>query len=155
VAVFYLLGTIFIFENNNGNIGNRLTLSLGVFALIFTLPEIISSMKPFTIGPTIADSLLSMIMIASIGFTISSVISSNSTFQRAFPRHYGWTDSIVFIIMTIIIISSLMQYDTNILIWLIPIVILGLGYGLLIRIIKRKNIKTVEKQTNLSEFLES
>lgn len=155
VAVFYLLGAIFIFENNNGNIGNRLTLSLGVFALIFTLPEIISSMKPFTIGPTIADSLLSMIMIASIGFTISSVISSNSTFQRAFPRHYGWTDSIVFIIMTIIIISSLMQYDTNILIWLIPIVILGLGYGLLIRIIKRINIKTVEKQTNLSEFLES
>lgn len=46
LAIFYLLGAIFIFEISSDNIGNILALTLGIFALIFTLPEIINSMKP-------------------------------------------------------------------------------------------------------------
>ncbi len=52
VTIFFLLGAIFIFENSSDSIGNRLALALGIFALIFTLPEIINSMKPQTSGPT-------------------------------------------------------------------------------------------------------
>lgn len=46
LAIFYLLGAIFIFEISSDNIGNIIALTLGIFALIFTLPEIINSMKP-------------------------------------------------------------------------------------------------------------
>ena len=87
-------------------------------------------------------------MIASIGFTISSVISSNSSFQRIFPRHYRWTDFVVFVIISMIIISSLVQYETSITIWLVPILILGLGYGFLVRTHFIKNIRAVTKSVS-------
>jgi hypothetical protein len=77
LAIFFLLGGIFIFQSNSDNISNRLALTLSVFALIFSLPEIIKSLKPeTTFGPSIADSLLSIIVIGAISYTISSVIGS-------------------------------------------------------------------------------
>jgi hypothetical protein len=77
MAAFHLLGAIFILDNTADNIGNRITLSLGVFALIFTLPQIVDQMKSVTNGPTVDDSLLSIIIVSSVEFAISSVISSN------------------------------------------------------------------------------
>lgn len=133
-SIFYLLGAVFIFKNSD--ISNRLVLTLGVFALIFSLPSIINSMKPTTSVPTIADSLLSIIVFATIAFTISSVISSSSVVQKRFPRHYSWIDGLLFILVSIIVISLLRNYDPSITIWLIPVLLLGLGYGLLIRISK-------------------
>ena len=38
IGIFYLLGAIFILAENQ--LGNRLTLALSVFALIFTLPNL-------------------------------------------------------------------------------------------------------------------
>jgi hypothetical protein len=134
VAIFYLLGAIFLFENSSENIGKRLTLTLGIFALIFTLPNIINSLKPLTSSPTIADSMLSIIIIAAIAFTISSILSSSSILQKWFPRRYSWIDGIVFIIISGFVISYFSNYlfDSE-LWWLIPLIIFGLGYGLLLR----------------------
>jgi hypothetical protein len=134
VAIFYLLGAIFLFENSSENIGKRLTLTLGIFALLFTLPNIISSLKPQTSAPTIADSMLSIIIIASIAFTISSILSSTSILQKWFPKHYSLIDGIVFIIISGFVISYFSNYlfDSE-LWWLIPLIIFGLGYGLLLR----------------------
>jgi hypothetical protein len=134
-AIFFLLGSIFIFENTKDNIGNRLTLSLSVFALIFTLPSIIDSMKPSVSLSTIADSLFSIIVITSISFTVSSVISNSNVLQKKFPRGHSWIDVITFFLASGMVIALLSSYDINIIIWLIPLIIFGLGYGLLLRLI--------------------
>lgn len=135
LAIFYLLGAIFIFENSSDQVGNRLTLTLGIFALIFTLPEIINSMKPESPVPTIADSLLSLIIIATIVFTLSSIISSSSVIQKWFPRRFSWIDMVMFLLVSGFVIGLLSNYDPNVTLWLIPIVIFGLGYGLLLKIL--------------------
>ncbi len=155
VAIFYLLGAIFIFENNIDNIGNRLALTLGIFALIFTLPGIINSMKPQTFGPTIADSMLSTILIASIAFTVSSVISSSSVIRKWFPKHHTWIDGIVFLIVSGLVVAYFSNYPIDIIIWLIPIIIFRLGYGLLLRILGVKITKPIfarRKKTTYQKY---
>jgi hypothetical protein len=106
-----------------------------VFALIFTLPEVINSMKPFASGPTIADSLLTVIIIASIAYTLGSVISSNSMIKERAPLLYRWTDKIVFLLISGTVIGYLGTYPLDIVLWLIPVILFGLGYGLLLRIV--------------------
>jgi hypothetical protein len=144
LAIFFLLGAIFIFENSSDNIGNRLTLTLGIFALIFTLPEVIDSMKPQTSGPTIADTMFSIIIIATIAFTISSVISSSSIIRNWFPRHHSWIDGIVFLIVAGIVIAYFSTYPIYITLWLVPIIVFGLGYGLLLRTLGIKITKPLK-----------
>jgi hypothetical protein len=134
LAIFYLLGAVFILKNSN--IGNRLALTVGIFALIFTLSQIITSMKPTTSGPTVADSLLSAIVFATIAYTVSSVISCNAAVQRKFPRHYAWADAFVFILVSTVVIVILSGYNPELTSWLIPVILVGLGYGLLLRISK-------------------
>jgi hypothetical protein len=150
IAIFYLLGAIFIFDNTMDQIGSRLTLTLGIFALIFTLPDIINSMKPeVAVGPTIADSLLSLIIIATIVFTISSIISSSPVIQKWFPRHHRWIDVGIFILMSGFVVTLLWNYSTSIIHWLVPIIILGMGYGLLLKVLGLKITKPI---SNLSLF---
>jgi hypothetical protein len=135
-AIFYLLGAVFILANSD--IANRLVLTVGIFALMFTLPQIINSLKNGISIPTVADSLLSLIVFSTIAYTISSVVSSSSVVQRRFPRHYTWADGLVFILVSIIVIISLHNYSPSLRIWLIPVILIGLGYGLVIRISKQK-----------------
>ena len=84
ISIFYLLGSIFIFDFKDtvDLVSSRLTLTLGIFALIFTLPEIINSMKPQTTAPSIADSMLSIIIIATIAFTISSILRQHFRYAK-------------------------------------------------------------------------
>ncbi len=65
-------------------------------------------MKPQTSGPTIADSMLSLIItIATIAFTISSIISSSSILQKWFLKHHSWIDVIAFFIVSGFVIRIL------------------------------------------------
>jgi F0F1-type ATP synthase assembly protein I len=72
--------------------------------------------------------MLSIIIIASIAFTISSILSSTSILQKWFPKHYSLIDGIVFIIISGFVISYFSNYlfDSE-LWWLIPLIIFGLG----------------------------
>lgn len=134
LAIFFLLGGIFIFENSMDNIGNRLALTLGIFALIFTLPKVIGSMKPLSIVPTIADSMLSLIILSTIAFTISSILSSSSIIQKWFPKHFNWIDYLVFGIVSGFVVLYFNNYLFDVEVWwLVPIMISGLGYGLLMK----------------------
>jgi hypothetical protein len=146
LASFFLLGAIFIFDAST-DIGNRLAVTLGVIALIFTLPEIINIEKPSSSGPTIADSMISIIIIAAISFTVSSIISSNSKVQSKF-KHWLWIDRLVYFLVSSIIIYYFVfiDYPTNIKIWLIPLLLFALGYGLLLNLKRKKfvfKLKTV------------
>jgi hypothetical protein len=135
ISIFYLLGAIFIFDNSQDSIGNILALTLSIFALIFTLPDIINSMKPQTSAPTIADSMLSIIIIATIAFTVSSILSSSSIMLKWFPKHHSWIDVSVFAIISLFVVSYFNNYlFDNEMWWLVPLIIFGLGYGLLLRV---------------------
>jgi hypothetical protein len=100
-------------------------------------------MKPATSGPTIADSMLSIIIIATIAFTISSVISSSSIIRNWFPNRYTWIDGIVFLIVSGLVVAYFSNFPFDITIWLIPIIVFGLGYGLLLRILGVKITKPI------------
>lgn len=157
LAIFYLLGAIFTFDFESAIdlIGTRLALTLGIFALIFTLPEVINSMKPQTSGHTIADSMLSVIILATIAFTISSAISSSSVIRNWFPRYYAWIDVIVFLIVSGIVVAyfSNFLFDPTIW-WLVPVILFGLGYGLLLRLLGIKITKPIfarRKKTTITK----
>jgi hypothetical protein len=135
-AIFYLLGAVFMLKNSD--ITNRLVLTVGIFALIFTLPQFINPLKTTIFVSTVADSLLSIIVFATIAFTIGSIVSSSSIVQRRFPRHHTWADGLAYILVSSIVILFLRNYNPGLTIWLIPVILLGLGYGLLIRMSKTK-----------------
>ena len=138
LASFFLLGAIFIFDAST-DIGNRLAVTLGVIALIFTLPEIINLEKPASSGSTIADSMISIIIIAAISFTVSSIISSNSKVQSKL-KHWHWIDRLVYFLVSSIIIYYFVvsDYPRDIIVWLIPLLLVALGYGLLLRLSPKK-----------------
>lgn len=74
-SIFFLIGAVFIFDNTAENVPNRLLLTLGIFALIFTLPDYMDAAKPPVPYSSIADYLLGEIVLATIVFSISSVLS--------------------------------------------------------------------------------
>ena len=53
--------------------------------------------------------------------------------QKWFPRHHKWIDPIVFIIVSVMVIVYFTNFPIYIGIWLVPIILFGLGYGLLLR----------------------
>lgn len=137
IGIFYLLGAIFILARDQ--LGHRLTLALSVFALIFTLPQFVKDLKPVTSTPTVADALIGIIIVAAIGYTVSSVISSVVK-----SRSGRFIDIFVFFVISSIAVYFLVQYPPDIYVWLIPVILLGLGYGLIIQVVRsRKDAKKV------------
>jgi hypothetical protein len=127
IGIFYLLGAIFVLDSGKEQLSNRLVLALAVFALIFTLPQIVSGMKVVSSSPTIADNLIEGIILSTIAFTASSVVASAISHKAVL-----W-DLVVFLIVSVVVISLMLQkYPLDA--WIIPVILVGLGYGLFIRI---------------------
>jgi hypothetical protein len=83
--------------------------------------------KPSTSAPNIADSMLSIIIIGTIAFTVSSIMSSSSTIQKWFPKHYNWIDAVAFALVSVFVIVYFNHYIINPQIWwLVPLIIFGL-----------------------------
>jgi hypothetical protein len=143
-AIFFLLGTIFISESEGrGEKGKehliiRVTITVGIFAFLFAFVPIVNQMKPLTTlnnTPTIADFLITIIILATITFTMSSVISDSAI--KKYNVSAPWIDVVAFLVIVIITLAYVSVYPPNIRLWLIPVILLtlfGLGYGLLFRI---------------------
>jgi hypothetical protein len=74
--------------------------------------------------------------VATIAFSVSSVISGSPVIRNKFPRGSIWIDRIVFFVVSGIIIwyfSIYQIYPLEITLWIVPVIIFGLGYGLLLR----------------------
>lgn len=147
LAIFYLLGAIFILENTPDQLSVRVT--LGIFAFVFAFNPVIATMKPSSIvtkGPTIADSIVSIILVATIAFSVSSVISSSPVIKNKFPRGSIWIDRIVFFFVSGIVIWYFVFsiYSIGLIMWIVPVIIFGLGYGLLLRTSGLKIAETLE-----------
>jgi tetratricopeptide (TPR) repeat protein len=148
LAVFYLLGAIFILESTTDQLTIRLAITLGIFAFLFTFTPIINQMKPpptVTKVPTIADSLVTVVLVATIAFSVSSVISGSPVIRNKFPEGSIWIDRIVFFFVSGIVIWYFSNYSLDITIWLVPVIIFGLGYGLLLRTSGLKIAETIER----------
>jgi hypothetical protein len=138
IAVFFLLGATFILDSKSeGGLAIRISITIGVFAFLFTFTPIINEMKPPTLNtPTIADFLVSTIIMATIAFTISSVITSSSAIKDKFPSGVLWIDRITFFIVLMITVTTaaVNNYPLDITYWLLPLILFGLSYGLLFQI---------------------
>jgi hypothetical protein len=140
LAIFFLLGTIFMLESTTDHLSNKLAVTIGIFGFLFSFTPIINEVKPSrTLGVlTVADFLIAILLIATIIFSTSSVISSSSSIRKRYPRHWVWIDRIVFVFVSIVIIYFSFFYPSDITLWLVPFILFGLGYGLLIRLFRSK-----------------
>ncbi len=141
VAIFILLGGIFLLPVSE--VSNRLTMTLGIFAFLFTFAPIIDGMKPLSVhNPTIADFLISVTMIATIVFSVFSIggFVLYRKYKNKFTGAKWWIliDGIAFLIVLfgILFYNPMIHYPIDITIWLIPTILVSLGYGLIGRILK-------------------
>jgi hypothetical protein len=107
LAVFFLLGAIFILERFAGidQLTMKVTMTLGIFAFLFTFTTILANTEPKVLIdhsiPSVADSLIAIILIATIAFTVSSVASyavavRNKQYSLGRPRLLPWIDAFAF-----------------------------------------------------------
>jgi hypothetical protein len=69
------------------------------------------------------------------GFKVEtdSVISNSFVISRRFPKGYIWIDRFTFLFIGVLCVYFLNPYPAEIKQWLIPIILVGLGYGLLFK----------------------
>jgi hypothetical protein len=101
-------------------------------------------MKPLTLNniPTIADFLVTIIIVATIVFTVSSVVGSvisisikdTEVLKQRYSPLISWIDRIAFLIIAVTLIYYGSSYPLDITVWLLPVVLFGLCYGLLLRV---------------------
>lgn len=131
IGIFYLLGATFMLQNSTEQLTNKLAITIGIFAFIFAFAPIIDGLKPFSYGfPTLADMLIFDLILATIGYSVSSIIGTRYLTGKA--------DLAVFIIISTIVSTTLLLY-LEVSAWLIPMIVFGLGYGFLIRSEKIRN----------------
>jgi hypothetical protein len=117
-------------------------MTVGIFAFLFAFIGIVNPIKPFTTinnTPTVADFLITMIILATITFTISSVLSD--LVIKKYTKLASCIDVFAFLLIANIMIAYLSVYPPNIRPWLsqiILVILFGLGYGLLFRIHRLK-----------------
>src|SRR5215831_3623849 len=116
ITVFYLLGAIFILKDKD--IATKVTITIGIFAFLFTFTPIVKELKPLTDQPTIAESLVTLILIGTIVYTISSTV--NNVIKSR------WTDWFAFTLVCLAVGYFLLALVPPW--WLVPIIIIGLGY---------------------------
>jgi hypothetical protein len=133
IGIFFLLGAIFALPSTQDQLPNRLALILGVFALIFSLPQLVNERKPTSSVPTVAETLISIIIVATISYAASSIVSSVVK-----KEPWVWIDLAVFLFIIAVIIYFLERYPPDITIWLAPFIVVGLAYGLIVRVLKSK-----------------
>lgn len=166
LATFYLLGAIFIVTNtSNDQLTIRLTITFAVFAFLFTFTSVVNQYKPAVVrnSLTVADSLMTLIILSTIFFTISSVIgrrysgivisvnlrSKYVSRLRLFSNpQYEVNVSALMDVMAFFIVTAILlwrfftlTYPNEIIELLAPIILLGMGYGLLVRFISSQQRK--------------
>jgi hypothetical protein len=152
VTIFYLLGANFVMRTNE--LPNRLVITLGVFAFLFAFIPIVTLMKPMTTTtvPSIADLLITLILTATITYTVSSVIASTPAIRNKFSKDSILIDGLAFLLVSAIVIGYIVfsRYPFDIVIWLTPSVIFGLGYGLLLRLLLRYKAIEASKSATMN-----
>ena len=99
-AIFFLLGISLVFDRER--ITDRLTITFGVFILIFALPQLIDSEKPLTFGEwTVADYVMMIVVLVAVTYTIFSVLSYKLKSNRI--EMIGVIDSIVTTVVFLLI----------------------------------------------------
>lgn len=124
-GAFALVGGTFVLDNSKSQLANRLVITLGAFAFLFSFGTIIDNSKPlFAFGlPTLAENMVGQLLTATIAYTISTLVG------------YRVKSLVVDIVIFVYVAysSSSILYDSQFRIELIILVVIGLGYGFLFR----------------------
>jgi hypothetical protein len=164
--IFFLLGAICFLEPEEHYLVARIAITLGVFAFVFTFDTILPYVKPHYILniSTFADFLLKLVLVAAIAFTISSLIGYRIVNYRTVTKSMNskkWINiihtyhiydvlAIAFVLVMVFeecVITNRYSLEFPDLVIYPIIIILGLGWGLLSRIIfqyKRKGTEAEE-----------
>lgn len=148
VGILLLLGSIFALENNRKNLNNRLLITLSAFAVIFTFSLSIRDAQPLTIGPTLGEVMLSFeifVAIICVAITLTGYRASKSRWllenrnpltprQITFVFDWAAFGGFFSALYVIILIAFPGQF------WLIPTVLVCLGYGFVFRMPKERAV---------------
>lgn len=144
-AIFFFLGATFVFKSSLiDQLAARFAITIGMFTFLFTFSPIIDKQKPAIINgiPTVADFLVTAIILSTIAYTIGSAIGYNTRRVRGALI----VDIIIFVIMAGFISVFVNLYKITIEPWQIIIIILGLGYGLIGQLFQEKKYEREEKE---------
>ncbi|MGA8914291.1 MAG: hypothetical protein WCF06_05440 [Nitrososphaeraceae archaeon] len=77
--------------------------------------------------------MISIIVVATILYAASSIISSVIK-----KEPWIWFDLAMFFFISGVTIYFLANFPPDITVWLVPVIVAGLGYGLTVRVLKSK-----------------
>jgi hypothetical protein len=77
-----------------------------------------------------------------VGSVISISVENNEALKKRYTPLIAWIDRIAFLIIAMTLIYYGSSYPLDITVWLLPVILLGLFYGLLLRILVPRLIKT-------------
>jgi hypothetical protein len=129
VGGFFLLGATTILKGGINVLAAKITIVIGIFALVFSLTPLIEENKPFTYGLyTTADGLVSALLVMTVIYAVFAILSYRYNVRHAEFDIIGFMIGIATIFLAV-------PFKWAEAMPLIALIILGLGYGLLTRIL--------------------
>lgn len=128
IAGFFLLGATTVLRDKTNHLAIRMTITIGIFALVFSVAPLIESKKPFTYGIyTIADGLLNALLAMTAIYAVFAILSYR---YKAFNSRF---ESLFGIISAIMVVLSAIPVKWDEELQLILLIIFSLSYGFLTR----------------------
>lgn len=127
VGGFFLLGATTILRNSTDELAVKMTIIIGLFALVFSITPLITDKKPFTYGLyTTADGLITALLTMNVLYAAFAIISYR------YPKNNGRFEYLGFALgIPIVLLAIPFKWDEA---WqLIALIVLGLGYGFITR----------------------
>jgi hypothetical protein len=140
IAIFFLLGGTLLLPPTR--INERLLITFGIFAAIFSIVPLINGTKPFNFGfPTFADYLVGYLIVSTVSLTLASIVSHQRKNER-------WERNVFITILVVLVGLIVWGFFTAGGHWLYYVVMpfppLGLASGVIARRILSAN-KAVDK----------
>ncbi|HEX7034053.1 MAG TPA: hypothetical protein VF172_13725, partial [Nitrososphaera sp.] len=128
VAGFFLLGATTILRHSISELAVKMTIVVGVFALIFSVTPLISDRAPFSYGLyTAADGLVTALLVMNLVYAILAIISYR--YEKTRGRH----EYLVGLVVGLAVILLAIPFKWEEAYPLIFLFLLGLSYGFVTR----------------------
>jgi hypothetical protein len=149
VSAFFLLGSTLMIANKD--ISNRLLITIGVFALIFSFYQIMESTKPYAFGnATYADVVIAFLLFITVVYTMVSIfvalVHDNKKFFGTEKKEAGFYLPIIGS-MIIVFGFAISKYAYDDVGWAAVAAQIGLVAGFIVRIIVLSRIKPVKRES--------
>jgi hypothetical protein len=136
VGSFFLIGSTFMIANKD--LGNRLLITIGVFALIFSFYQLVEPTKPYAFGnATYADVSIALLIFVTIVYMLVSIFVAIVLNKKAFLGNLKkevWFYIPIIVSMMIVVSLATWNYAYEEAGWVTFATQIGLFAGFLIRV---------------------